>query len=350
MRLPNGYGSVYKLSGKRRRPYVARKTIGFKMVEEKQNAYPIYQIIGYYEKREQAITALSDFNKNPYSLENNKITFAEVYEKWSEQRFQEVSQSTINGHKASYKVCQPLYERKFVELKLADLQSVIDNSNKNQPGLKKVKILFSQLYQHAIINEIIPKERNYVEYLNISKAGNPNAIDRIPFKKVEIKKLWDNSTDNEYISVILMLIYSGVRIGEMLELKKENVNFEEKWFDVVASKTTAGIRRVPIADKVLGFFEEWFNRNDCTYLLSTPVGRPLEYRNFYDSYWTLIIEQLGMVQRPHDTRHTCISLLTAAGVDERIIKKIVGHKGLGVTQAVYTHLEIEELLTAINLI
>lgn len=145
-----------------------------------------------------------------------------------------------------------------------------------------------------------------------------------------------------------MLIYSGTRISELLDLKKENINLEEKWFDIIASKTTAGVRRVPIADKVFKLFEEWFNKNDCPFLLSTPDGKQFEYRNYYDSYWTPIIEQLGMSHRPHDTRHTCISLLTASGVDERFIKKIVGHKGQGVTQAVYTHLEIEELLGAIN--
>ncbi len=55
-----------------------------------------------------------------------------------------------------------------------------------------------------------------------------------------------------------------------------------------------------------------------------------------------------MNHKPHDTRHTCVSLLTTAGVDERLIKKIVGHKGLDVTQVVYTHIEVEELLEAIN--
>ncbi len=48
------------------------------------------------------------------------------------------------------------------------------------------------------------------------------------------------------------------------------------------------------------------------------------------------------------TRHTCISLLSSAGVNERIVKKIVGHKGQGVTQVVYTHFEIVELIDAIN--
>ncbi|RHP91731.1 integrase [Clostridium sp. AM54-37XD] len=46
----------------------------------------------------------------------------------------------------------------------------------------------------------------------------------------------------------------------------------------------------------------------------------------------------------------CVSLLTAAGVDERIIRKIVGHKGQGVTEIVYTHIDLPSKLEAINLI
>ena len=148
--------------------------------------------------------------------------------------------------------------------------------------------------------------------------------------------------------MILMLIYSGCRISELLDLKKENVNIKDRWFDITASKTDAGIRKVPISDKVLPFFEYWYNLNDCEYLISTPDGKHLEYRNYYDSYWKTLIDQMDMEHRPHDTRHTCISLLAEAGVDDRLVKKIVGHKGQGVTQQVYTHFEIEALLEAIN--
>lgn len=69
--------------------------------------------------------------------------------------------------------------------------------------------------------------------------------------------------------------------------------------------------------------------------------------DYYDSYRTPLIETLNMNHRPHDTHHTCISLLAAAGVGERIIKKIVGHKGQGGTETVYTHFELAELRDAI---
>ena len=60
------------------------------------------------------------------------------------------------------------------------------------------------------------------------------------------------------------------------------------------------------------------------------------------------MEQMNLKHRAHDTRHTCVSLLTEEGVDERIIKKIVGHNGQGVTETVYTHLELPIKLEAIN--
>ena len=105
---------------------------------------------------------------------------------------------------------------------------------------------------------------------------------------------------------------------------------------------------VPIAEKVYSFFVYWYNLNDCEYLLSTPEGEHFKYRNYYDSYWMPLIETLGMKHRPHDTRHTCVSMLTVAGVSDKYIKKIVGHKGQDVTEAVYTHLEIGELIKAMN--
>lgn len=343
MRNPNGYGSVVKLSGKRRRPYAARVTASWK-----DNGKQKYEYLGYFKTRADAMLALADYNNDPYDLTRSKITFEEIYDKWSAQKYEEISQSNINGYKAAYNLCESLYDMKFIDIKLSHLQKVVDISGKNYPTLRKLKVLFKQLFDYAVMHEIISKDRHIVEYVSIKNAGNPNAYNRKPFSKSEIKKVWKWKDSSEYIQVVLMLIYSGCRIGELLDLKKENVNLEEKWFDVIASKTKSGIRKVPIANKVLPFFEYWMKKNNCKYLISTTEGNHFLYRNYYDSYWVPLIKQIGMEHKPHDTRHTCVSLLTMAGVDERIIKKIVGHKGQGVTQQVYTHIEIQELIDAIN--
>ena len=57
--------------------------------------------------------------------------------------------------------------------------------------------------------------------------------------------------DDKYYQIILMLLYNGTRISEFLSLKKENVYLDKQYFDVIESKTENGIRKVPIADKLL---------------------------------------------------------------------------------------------------
>ncbi len=347
MKNPNGYGGITKLSGNRRNPWRVRKTDGWEIVDDKLKQKFI--TVGYYPTRQEAMIALAEFNKDPFDLHLAEITFAEVYDKWSDVHFEKVSQSNVNGYKAAYVLCDSLKKMRMVDIKLDHLQKVVDASGKNTPTLKKLKILWGLMWDYCVMHEILPQEkRDMVRYVDITKAGNPNAYNRKPFSKKEIQTVWKWKDTNEYFSIILMLIYSGCRIGEILNLKKVNVNLEEKWFDILVSKTEAGIRKVPINNKILSFFEYWMTKNDCEYLLSTPDGKRFDYRNYYDSYWIPLIEQIGMQHRPHDTRHTCVSLLAAAGVDERLIKKIVGHKGQGVTQTVYTHFEIDELLDAIN--
>lgn len=348
MKQPNGYGSVYKLSGNRRNPYRAIVTERWILDKDTGRVKQKRKTIGYYETRKDALIALADYNKSPYDVDASKVTFEEVYERWSEEHFPTVSESNAKGYRAAYLLCEPIKHKRMVDVKLDDLQHLADTSGKNTPTLRKYKVLIGLMYKYAVIHDIIPQDLNKAQYIDIKKAGNPNAFNREPFTKKEIDKVWKWKDTNVYFTVILMLIYSGCRISELLDLKKENVNLSERWFDVVASKTEAGIRKVPISKKVLPFFEYWYNVNDCDYLLSTPDGKHFDYRNYYDSYWKPLIEQLGLKHTPHCTRHTCISLLAEAGVDERLVKKIVGHKGQGVTQQVYTHFEIEALLDAID--
>lgn len=366
MKNPNGFGSISKLPGNRRRPFRVRKTDGWEYVDkvtreivthptEEQlfnNSLTVrqkYVNVGYYTTRQEAMIALAEYNKDPFDLHLASITFEEVFDKWSEVHFPKVSDSNVKGYQAAYRLCGNLEKMRIVDIKLDHLQRVVDESGKNTPTLRKVKVLWGLMWDYCVMHEILSQEkRDMIRYVDISKAGNPNAYDRKPFTKKEVKTVWKWKDTNEYFQVILMLLYTGVRISEMLDLKKENINLQEKWFDVTASKTQAGIRKVPIADKVLPFFQYWMNKNDCEYLLSTPDGKHLDYRNYYDTYWTPLIHQMDMEHTPHCTRHTCVSMLAEAGVDKRMIQKIVGHKGQGVTDIVYTHFEIDALLEAIN--
>lgn len=348
MRLPNGYGSVVKLSGKRRNPYVVRKTAGWRYDKEKDKQVQEYIIIGYAPTKADELQMLAEYNKNPFDVSSAKITFQEIFEKWSASKFSTISDSNVKGYNASYKLCGTLYNKVFKEIRLADLQYVVDTCDKNYPTLRKLKVLFGQLYEYALKNDVCNK--NYAEFVDIVKYKdrNPNRRDKNKFDKYELDRIWAQQED-KYYQIVLMLIYSGVRISEMLDLLKSDVHIEEQYFDVIDSKTENGIRKVPIADKVLPFFKAWYNNTDSKYLLHTENGEQFKYRNYYDSYFTPLMENLGFDKTTHCCRHTCISMLAEAHVDQTTIKKIVGHAGaMTLTEKVYTHLDVKELIDAIN--
>lgn len=361
MRLPNGYGSVHKLSGKRRKPWRVRITLQRCLVDGK--AKQIYGNLGYYATQKEALQALADYNENPYDLTVGRLTFKTLYEKWSEKHFPTVSESNVKGYKAAFKLCSDIENMVLTDIKLDHLQQIADKSGKNYPTLRKYKVLLGLMYDYAVIHEYLPPEkRELIKYIDIKSAGNPNAFNRKPFSKKQIKAIWDAKDSNEYVSVVLILIYTGLRIGELLDLKKEDIHLEERWFFVKESKTATGIREVPIAEKIVPLFECWMKKNS-DYLICSPSEKHFTYRNYYDSYWVPVMVQLNMGQlvpvedkkkptykghRPHDARHTCISLLTEVCVDERILQQIVGHKGQNVTRAVYTHIDLPYKLEAIN--
>lgn len=343
MKMPNGYGSVYKLSGKRRKPWIVRRTIGWD-----DNGKQLYATLGYYRTRQEGLLALAEYNENPYDLQMSNITFDDVYNRWSKEKFSEYNnRSTIKNYTAAYKHCSPLYKMKMIDIRPYHLQQILDDCSCGYQTVKRIHILFNQMYKWCIRHDCI--KRNYADGLKINVKNDP--VPRNSFSYEEIELLWNSLHSNEYISIILMLIYSGVRISELLDLRKEDVNLDEQWFKVKASKTNAGIRTVPIADKVLPFWKNFSERSKCGYAVCTVEGSKLTYDNFKKRYWKPLMSNLNLNHTPHETRHTCISLLTMKNANPTIIKQIVGHKSImSLTERVYTHIEIKELIKTINLI
>lgn len=280
---------------------------------------------------------------------NNHYTFADIYKKAFDEFIADKSASSIQAYSSAFKVCLELHNIEFKDIKTIHLQKVIYTCGKNYPTLKKIRVLFNVMYKYAMKYDLCPKDNSrYVDILKFRKK-NPNARDRNPFEKKDIDLLW-NMKNDRWFQIPLMLIYTGVRIGELLELEKSNINLDEQWFDVVKSKTDSGVRRVPIADCVLPFFKEWYEYSQASTLICMPSMQPFKYRNYFDSYWAPILEPIGLSKfTPHCTRHTCISLLAQAKVDQTTIKLIVGHRGaMSLTEKVYTHLDIDTLIEAVN--
>lgn len=340
MRNPNGYGAIYKLSGKRRKPFGVRKTIGWD-----DNGKQLYQNIGYYESRALAMLALADFNANPYTIDASTLTFSEIFDIWKASKYQNISQSAINGYNASFKLSSNLHNMKFVDIKTMHMQDIIINCTKSHGTLRKIKSLYNQLFKYAMENDIVTKD--YSDYIDIGK--NKDESSRVPFTADEIKRLFEVEPMIPFVDTILIMIYSGLRIGELLLIKSENVDLDNRTLKG-GIKTDAGKDRiVPINNKILDMVAKRKNEGH-EYLVTNFKNEQMSYDNYYKEKFLPIMEQLGMVHKPHDTRHTFATLMNNAEANPTSIKKLIGHNSFITTEKIYTHKDIEELRKAIELI
>lgn len=346
MKLPNGYGTVFRIDKrKRRRPFVVKKTIGWDLIGDKAVQNVI--VIGYAKTYEEGIKMLEEYNLSPYDVSERKTTFSQVWERWSEEHFPELSDSTIAGYKACYKTCSKIYNIPMSKLRTKDLQRVIDESGKNAPTLKRFKSLLHSMYKYALRYDIVDKDYSRLINVQKHKNKNPNQRGHTIFTNEEIKKLWANQFDAD-VQVVLMLIYTGVRIGEMLNIKKEDVHLNDRYIEIHGTKTENAERIVPIAEKIYPFVYARM-KEDGEYLINNTLSTRAKIDNYRRTRWTPVMKNLDMNHTPHDTRHTCASLLANADTNPLVTKKILGHSGaMDLTEKVYTHLDVSILIDAIN--
>lgn len=343
MKNANGYGSITKLSGKRRRPWAIVKTTGWT-----EDGKRIRQYLGYYRTRAEAVKALADYNDNPYDISG--YSFAELFAKWSLYKYPTISRSNISSYNASYNKCEALHDQKIQTLKFEDLQKCIDPLS--PASGKKMKILFCQMYEYAEKRNLIG--RNFTRLLEVKPEEQSDLHMR--FTDAELSQLWDHSND-EYVAVILMLIYSGVRPGELFALETKDVNLDERYFEIKNGKNKNAVRKVPIHFRTLPFFELWCDKG-CRTLVTAENKKPFnfasEHRTYTQTYFNDVLERLGILyfdgkkHHPDDTRHTFTSMWTEKRLSEVYRRKIQGHSGKGVGEQVYTHISFLELLDEID--
>lgn len=349
MKNPNGYGSVYKLTDKKRRkPWAVRVTDSWDIVDGKLKRK--YKYLGYYETRKEAMQALAEYNVNPASVTRD-ILFADLYKMWSEEKYSNFSKSTVAVYQTAFRACKPLYGYNFKDLRRPQLQKVIDECGKTYQSLAHMKAMLSHMYNYAIENDICDK--NYAQFIDLAKYSKQDKENRKEIHKVftkeEISVLWKNAETSQTAQAVLIMIYTGVRISELLNLKKSEVHLSEQWFHISKSKTDAGVRDVPIANNILPLFQKQMETTG-EYLFSQNEKK-YSYKTFKKNFWDSLSDEFGMNHLFHDTRHTCVSLLAEKKVEQTIIKKIVGHVGaMTITEKVYTHYDIKPLLEAVNLI
>ena len=348
-KLPNGYGTIYKMSGKRSRPYRAMKTDKWIIDPVTGKSKQIRSTIGYYQSREDAMIALANYNENPYDIKADSITFSEVYEKWSENYFPTLSNpSSVRTVTAAYAYCNGLYDMRMKDIKVSHLEGTILNAQVGDSTKSRIKSLFNMMYKYAVAHDIVEKDYASVMFANGSPIKRSRTKEVIPFSQEEIFLLWDNLDSIAFADMILIGIYSGWRPQELAILKVADIDIKVGTM-LGGLKTDAGKNRiVPIHPLIRPLIENRMKEAtsmQSEFLFNDANGQQGTYMT-YDKYrkrFEKVMKYLKLTHRPHETRHTFITKAKVCNVDEYILKLIVGHAIDDITEKVYTHRTIDQL-------
>ncbi len=330
-KLPNGFGSIKKLTGKRRKPYAAYPTTKEFSLNGSPKTPPA---IGYYEDWYSAFDALREYNRNPYDIKEN-LTFQEVYNLFYKAKFQnskkQISKQSEIAYSTAFKNCSILHNMKFLSIKKQEMQEVIDHCPLGYSSVQNIKKLFCQMFKYAIENDITDK--NYAQFVTINIEDDNEKGE--PFSQEELDILWQHKEDNSIIQMILIMIYTGFRIKAFENIE---IHLEERYLKG-GVKTAAGKGRiVPIHDSIYEYVE---NFNPSTF-----HSQKFRIKQFYPELRRLNIATAvnGKKHTPHDCRHTFSWLCDKYKVDNLSKHLLMGHSlGKDVEQSVYGHRTLEEL-------
>ena len=356
MRNPPNYGSVIDLGKNRRKPLAVRIPVGKKLLPDKREIMQ-YKYIGYFERttegKKQALQLLADYNsgKNIEIQYTGKCpTFKQLAEEWTKKHLERSESSkgkypasSAKAYRLALKKCSSIHNMPIDTIKFQAVQDIADNiAGKSESVVSKTHSLLNNTFELARKYHYI--KNNFIDDVCFTHKIQTESIHR-EFTQEELDYLWEHS-DDSFNQIVLIMIYTGLRASELLDVKIENIHLDERYM-IAGMKTEAGTNRtIPLNRKIMPFLESLMSKGKI-YLLTNPYGRKYSYTRFYSDVWQ---PQMTMDHKPHDTRYTTATILDRAGANQNAIKDIIGHARQGITNKIYVKKNLDDLLEAIDLI
>lgn len=320
MKRANKSGSIYKLSGKRRKPWAVQITKGYT-----DDGKQIREMIGTYATKSEATEALSRWLYVPEK--KTSMTVAEAWQGWCQQYTGK--ESTIGAYRSAYNRLARLHNTALEDLTLDMMQAATEEPPHTYNTASTVKKVLSAILDYGFAHDACPaSRRELLQYIHLPERTTQREINT--FTDDEIQEC----IDQKAIGAVILL-FTGLRREELLTLKREDIHLDEQWLHVSKSKTKAGIRDVPIPDGLVPFVR--------SYIESGSLGHSTSF--FYTHHWKEFPVLDGHTR--HECRHTYVTRLGDAHVDQRLIKMLVGHTGT-ITEDIYTHIPMSKKLEVVN--
>lgn len=370
-RRSNGEGTIFKRKDGRwcaayfddneKRRYVYGKT----QAEAKQKLKN--------RKKQEEVSTRKDYVFQEWIkeyLENHKrnevkittyCSYIDIYRKHIEaSELGELFLSEITTHKL-----QVFYNQKIAE-------------GYNSKTVKHIQVVIKSALEQAVRERVINE--------------NPDTFTSIPKKvqyeaktlsREEVDILLNKAKGEELYPIVVSTIYTGMRKGEIMALKWENVDFNARKihvrnslcrivdeesddrgrrharYQLLAPKSKKSIRTIPMTEEVYEALVEQKRRqnmdkvtykgvyNDQGFVFADYKGEHLAQRTFMEKYHKLLRKYDVTDVRFHDLRHTFATMLIESDVSMRLVQELLGHSTITTSMDIYTHVSDRKKMESI---
>lgn len=332
LKRPNGMGSVYKLPGRRRKPWAAVIPVAGKRV-----------YLGAFETQTEAYRCLeAAYNQsNVSAIYDYKVS--EIYDMLIDLNKDKLSKSGLTNYRSGYIYLEKYGKYKMRDIRTIHIQDAIKQAAADGKGYatwKKIQNVASLMCQLAMANDLIDK--NYAKLVTMPKAKEK--AEKPSFSEAQLGKMWKLWKGNDVITAILAMCYVGLRINEFLDLKKEHVNIDQRVIRAAGSKTDAGKNRIIIIPETAAPLFRKLLKSKGEYLYPSPKGGRYDAKNFRDRAFYPTLETYGLDKcdngtdtklTPHSCRHTYAYLCVKYKLDPKATMDMLGHSKYSTSADLY---------------
>lgn len=384
----NGEGTIYATIKNGKTYYKATLTVG-----TDENGKLIRKSFCSYKKQE-VIDRMAEYRTQSNSgltSTNDKITLNQWFYTWLfEFRINELKDTSFERYEGIYRNYikgSALGKKKLVDIRTAHIQSYYNALAEQGKTTNTIKVLNKTL--KTCLNDAIKQGyivRNYCSLVTMPKCEGSTGADKdndITFFTPEEQKTFIGSLENNKNRMLFILaLGSGLRLGELMALKWDNVDMINNTLSVTHAisrlskvgkdgsrtwsvlehdpKTKSSTRTIPLPTKIIKELKKYKKEQDKLILkygdlyqknnlvFCTDLGGYLDTRNLTRSY-TRALAKAGIEHKKfHSMRHTYATRLFENDVPIKTVQSLMGHNDITTTMNIYTHVTPQQMTNEVQ--
>jgi integrase len=183
---------------------------------------------------------------------------------------------------------------------------------------------------------------------NVTEAVDPPQASKKqikPLSEAQVKILLEAAQETELYALYVLAVTTGMRQGELLGLKWEDLDLQAKTMQVKrtaftrkvgAPKTSKGRRSIKLTQEAIGALQKHQRKGE--WIFSSRVGTPISCHNLINRSWKPLLRTADLPYTNfHTLRHTAATLLLTKGVHPKIVQEMLGYSTISITRDTYSH-------------